>query len=348
MIAWVRMGKRCPPEVLEQVVTKTDGVPLFVEELTKMVLESGLLREEEGHYELTGPLPPLAIPATCTTRSWHGWIVWRRSKPWRNWARRSGASFPTSFCRPSPYWTKPPCSTACGSSSRPRSCTSAVCRLRRPYTFKHALIQDAAYQSLLKSTRQQYHQRIAQVLEAQFPETAETQPELLAHHYTEAGLSEQAIGYWQRAGRQAARRSAHLEAIAHLTKGLELLLRLPETPARAQDELTLQIALGASLVITKGYTAPTAERAYARARALCQQVGDVAQLSRVLFALWGVYANRAEHRTARELGAELLDPRPASPQPDHPAGRASYGGQHVVLARGTHAGAGLSGARPGP
>jgi predicted ATPase len=97
-----------------------------------------------------------------------------------------------------------------------------------------------------------------------------------------------------------------VEAIAHLTKGLELLLRLPETPARAQDELTLQIALGASLVITQGYTAPTAERAYTRARALCQQIGDVAQLSRVLFALWGIYANRAEHRTAQDLGAELL------------------------------------------
>ena len=102
------------------------------------------------------------------------------------------------------------------------------------------------------------------------------------------------------------RRSVHVEVIAHLTKGLALLLCLPETPARAQDELTLQIALGASLVITQGSTAPTADGAYARARAWCQQVGDMVQLSRVLFALWAIYANRAEHRTARELGAELL------------------------------------------
>ena len=112
------------------------------------------------------------------------------------------------------------------------------------YVFKHALIQDTAYQSLLKSTRQHYHQRIAQVLEEQFPETAETQPELLAHHYTEAGLMEQAIPYWQRAGQQALQRSANLEAIQHLTTGLALLATLPETPVRVQQELHLHIALG--------------------------------------------------------------------------------------------------------
>ena len=114
------------------------------------------------------------------------------------------------------------------------------------YLFKHALIQDTAYQSLLKSTRQQYHQQIAQVLEEQFAETKETQPELLAHHYTEAGLSAQAIPYWQQAGQRATQRSANVEAINHLTKGLELLKTLPDTPERAQQELTLQIALGAT------------------------------------------------------------------------------------------------------
>src|SRR5262249_24034633 len=114
------------------------------------------------------------------------------------------------------------------------------------YIFKHALIQDAAYESLLKSTRQHYHQRIAQVLEAQFPEVAEAEPELLAHHYTEASLMEQAVGYWHKAGQQAMERSAHVEAISHLTKGLELLKMLPETPERTQQALPLHIALGAS------------------------------------------------------------------------------------------------------
>src|SRR4030095_14858995 len=115
---------------------------------------------------------------------------------------------------------------------------------------KHALIQEEAYQSLLRSTRQQHHQRIAQVLEAQFPDTAETQPELLAHHYTEAGLSAQAVVYWQRAGQHAVEHSANLEAVAHLTKGLEVLATLPDTPERAQQELLMQTTLGPALLVT--------------------------------------------------------------------------------------------------
>src|SRR6516162_9330635 len=118
------------------------------------------------------------------------------------------------------------------------------------YTFKHALIQDAAYQSLLKSTRQQYHQRIVQVLEIQFPETAEAQPELLAHHYTEAGLIEQAVSYWHKAGQSAVQRSAHVEAMSPLHTGLALLQTLPETPQRLEREVDMLLALEASLRAT--------------------------------------------------------------------------------------------------
>jgi predicted ATPase len=144
------------------------------------------------------------------------------------------------------------------------------------------------------------------VLEARFPETVETQPELLAHHYTEAGLLVQAIPYWQRAGQQAIQRSANVEAISHLTKGLEVLKTLPDTPDRAQQELTLQIALGAPLMTTKSYGAPDVERAYARARELCQQVGETPQLFPVLRGLWNFYLMRAELQTAQELGEQLL------------------------------------------
>jgi len=174
------------------------------------------------------------------------------------------------------------------------------------YTFKHALIQDAAYQSLLRSTRQQYHQRIAQVLEAQFPATAEAAPELLAYHYTEAGLQEQAIAYWQQAGQKAVERSAHVEAISHFAKGLELLTALPDSPERAQHELTLQIALGVPLSATEGWGTPRMGHAYARAQELCQHVGDTKQLTSVLLGLWAFYLARAEPRTAHELGEQLL------------------------------------------
>jgi predicted ATPase len=174
------------------------------------------------------------------------------------------------------------------------------------FTFKHALIQNAAYEALLKSTRQQYHQRIAQTLAERFVETAETQPELLAHHFTEAGLHEQALRYWQQAGERAGQRSANAEAIGHLTKGLELLRTLPDTPERTQQELTLRIALTPSLVATRGYAAPEVEQNYRRAQALCQQVDATPQLFQVLLGLRAFYLVRAELQAARELNEHLL------------------------------------------
>jgi predicted ATPase len=172
--------------------------------------------------------------------------------------------------------------------------------------FKHALIQEAAYQSLLRSTRQQYHQRIAQVLEARFPALVETQPELVAQHYTAAGCAEQAVVYWQRSGQHASERSAHLEAISHCTTGIELLQTLPETPEHSQQALTLYIALGAALQMAKGHAAPEVEHAYTQARALCQQVGETPELVPVLFGLWRFYLVRAQLHTARDLGETLL------------------------------------------
>jgi predicted ATPase len=177
---------------------------------------------------------------------------------------------------------------------------------RARYIFKHALIQDAAYASLLKSTRQHIHQQIAQVLEARFPAIVETQPELVAQHYTAAGCTEQAVRYWQRAGQQASDRSANAEAISHCTTGLELLKTLPETPERTQQALALYIALGAALLVAKGHGAPEVEHTYTQARALCQQVGETPQLAPVLFGLWRFYVVRPQLHTARELGETLL------------------------------------------
>ncbi len=154
--------------------------------------------------------------------------------------------------------------------------------------------------------RQQYHRQIATTLEAQFPQTVETQPELVAHHYTEAGLIEQAIPYWQQAGERATQGSAYVEAISHLTKGLELLKTLPDTPERGSQELTLQLALGAALIAVKGYTAPEVEKAVTRARELCQQLGETPQLFWVLGRLFMFYVNRRELPIARELAEQMM------------------------------------------
>ncbi len=174
------------------------------------------------------------------------------------------------------------------------------------YLFKHALVQETAYQSLLKSRRQQLHHQVAQVLEEKFPQAVETQPELVAHHYTEAGLTAQAISYWQKAGQRASQRSAHIEAISHLTNGLELLKTLPDTPERTRQELTLQIALGNQLIATKGYAAPEVEGSFARARELCRQVGETPQLFTVLEGLQVFYLARGQLQTARELAEQSL------------------------------------------
>jgi predicted ATPase len=143
-------------------------------------------------------------------------------------------------------------------------------------------------------------------LEARFPEIVETQPELVAQHYTAAGCTKQAVPYWQRAGEQASDRSAYLEAISHFTTGIELLTTLAETPERTQHALTLHIALGTALQNAKGHAAPEVGHAYTQARALCQQVGETPQLVPVLFGLWRFYAVRPQFHTARELGETLL------------------------------------------
>jgi class 3 adenylate cyclase/predicted ATPase len=306
VIRQVAQGKPLPAEVVEQIVAKTDGVPLFVEELTKMVLESGLLQERDDGYALTGPLPTLAIPATLQDS-----LMARLDRLTTVKAvAQLGATIGRTFAYALLQAVAPLDEGTVRQGLRQLVAGELVYQRGVPpqatYTFKHALIQDAAYQSLLKSTRQQYHQRIAQVLEAQFPETAETQPEMLAHHYTEASLLAQAIPYWQRAGQQALRRSANTEAMQHFTRALALLATLPETPTRAQQELDLQLALGPVLMAAKGFGAPEVEQTYARARALCTQVGEIPQLFPTLRGLWRFYQSRGVLPAARELGEQLL------------------------------------------
>ena len=220
---------------------KSHGVPLFVEELTKMVLESGLLQEQAEHYVLTGPLPPLAIPATL-----HDSLMARLDrlaavKGLAQLGATLGREFSYELLRAVAPWDEETLRRGLQQLVQAEFLYQQGLQPQATYVFKHALIQETAYQSLLRSTRQQHHQRIAQMLETRFPESTTIQPELLAHHYTEAGLYTQAIPYWQRAGERAIERSANVEAISHLTTGLEILKGLPATPERAQRELTLAV-----------------------------------------------------------------------------------------------------------
>ncbi len=295
-------GKVLPAEVLQQIVSKTDGVPLFVEELTKMVVESGLLREADGHYELTGPLPSLAIPTTLQDSLMARLDRLATAREAAQLGATLGREFSYELIRAVSPIDEARLQQALAELVEAEVLYQRGLPPQARYLFKHALIQDAAYQSLLKSTRQQYHKQIAYVLEERFPETTETQPELLAHHYTEAGLVEQAIIYWQQAGQRATERSANVEAISHLTRGLELLKALPDTLERARQELTLQVTLGMPLIAAKGQAAPEVERTYTRALELCRQIGETPQLFPVLAGLRRFYVGRGDLQTSRELG----------------------------------------------
>jgi class 3 adenylate cyclase/predicted ATPase len=309
MVEKVTGGKSLPAEVVQQIVAKTDGVPLFVEELTKMVLESGLLKEEDGYYVGAhggAPILPLAIPSTLQDSLMARLDRLASVKE----IAQVGATLGREFSYELLHAVSPFDEAMLQQGLRQLVEAELIYQRGLPpqatYLFKHALIQDTAYQSLLKSKRRQLHQETAQVLEKRFTEIKDTQPELLAHHYTEAGLLAQAIPYWQQAGQNAIRRSANVEAVSHLSKGLELLKTLPDIPGHPQQELTLQLALAAPLMATKGWAHPEVARSYSRARELCQQVGETPQLFPALWGQWGFYFIGGELQTARELGEQLL------------------------------------------
>ncbi|MBI3247492.1 MAG: AAA family ATPase [Deltaproteobacteria bacterium] len=291
-------GKSLPVEVVQQIVAKTDGVPLFVEELTKTVMESvGAIHE----------LPlQLGIPATLQDALMARLDRLGLAKEIAQLGATLGREFSYELLHAVSF------SAEAALQQGLRQLVEAELLYQRgllpqaTYIFKHALIQDTAYQSLLKSKRQQLHQQIAQVLADRFPETVETQPELVAHHYTEAGLKEQAIPYWQKAGQRAVQRSANAEAISHLTKGLEVLKTLPDTPERTQQELRLQLTLGPPLVAHKGNGSPEVKDTYARALELCRQLGETPQLLPVLFGLRAAYTSQGDYQMARKLAEQGL------------------------------------------
>ena len=308
----VAQGKSLPAQVMAEVVAKTDGVPLFIEELTKMVLESGLLEERPDRYALTGPLPPLAIPNTLQDS-----LMARldRLAPVKTLAQLGatlGREFSYQLLQTVSVWDDELLRQGLEQLVVAEFLYQEGTPPQSTYRFKHALVQESAYQSLLKSTRQQHHQRIADALASRFPETVATRPELLAHHYTEAGLTEKAIPYWEAAGRRALQRFANHEASSHATRGLELLATLPETPRRARQELSLQLVLGPSLSFVEG--PQSVEHIYGRARELARQVGSTPELFPALSGLAYAQIVRGRLPEARALAEEFLEL--AEPQHD--------------------------------
>jgi class 3 adenylate cyclase/predicted ATPase len=299
-------GKALPAEVQKQIVAKTDGVPLFIEELTKTILESGLLQEEDDRYALLGPLPPLAIPATL-----HDSLTARldRLVPVKEVAQ-IGAAIGREFSYELLAFISPLHGDELRAALTRLEDAELVFRNGTPphanFRFKHALVQDAAYDSLLRSKRQQIHAMLATVLEERFPETATTQPEVLAHHYTAAGLAEPAVRYWLKAGQRAAELSANLEAVGHLRRGVDVLKVTPGFPDRSELEFELQNALCMPLIVTKGYAAPETADALARAHELGVQLKRTDQLFPILYGQWAYHVVGGENPTGRQRAQEFL------------------------------------------
>ena len=297
--------KPLPTQVISEVVAKTDGVPLFIEELTKMVLESGLLEERESRYALNGPLPPLAIPNTLQDS-----LMARldRLAPVKGLAQLGavlGREFSYSLLQAVSQLDDDALRHGLDQLVAAEFFYQQGAPPEATYRFKHALVQESAYHSLLKSVRQQHHQRTADVLASRFPETVESRPELLAHHYTEAGLTEQAIPYWRVAAQRALQRYANHEAVSHASRGLELLATLPDTPGRAKLELSLQLILAPSLSFMRGPQA--VEDIHARALELARQVGSTPELFPALAGFGYGQMVHGKLREARSLAEEFLE-----------------------------------------
>ena len=306
MVAQVAGGRTLPAEVMQQIAAKTDGNPLFIEELTKAVLESGMLVADAEGYRLDGPLTPLAIPATLQDS-----LMARldRLVSVREIAQ-IGAAVGREFSYALMHALVPRDEPALQQALTQLEQAELVFRRGEfpdaVYSFKHALVQDAAYESLLKSRRQELHGQIAHVLEEKFANIVASQPEIIAHHLTQAGLVDPAIDYWLKAGSLALSRSANAEAVKHLRQGIELTLSQAPSPMRVGKERDFYLALGPAVAATEGDAAPETLRVFSHARDL---LGDSGTLMQQMTVLWGNYlarSMRAEHLAARDVARQCL------------------------------------------
>src|SRR6516162_5797846 len=306
LITRVAGEKQLPSDVMDQIVTRADGIPLFAEELTRALLEGGPLDEQDGRYVLGNALPTLAIPTSL-----YASLMARldRLSPVKEVAQ-IGAAVGREFS----YELIAALARRSGAQLNDalEQLVSSGLVFRRGTTpnqsfiFKHALVQDAAYNSLLRRQRQELHARIGRVLEAQFPEIVSIQPETLAHHYTQAGFADIAIDYWRKAGERALRRSANVEGVTHLTRAIELIRSLPADRVRNRRELDLHLALAQMMRASEGYASAETLRIFARARDLLDDEAAVSERTTVLYGLWSVHYVRAEHAAARQVALQCL------------------------------------------
>ncbi|HEY3679053.1 MAG TPA: AAA family ATPase, partial [Bradyrhizobium sp.] len=308
LIGHVTGSKVLPQTVSDQINDRTDGVPLFIEELTKAVVESGLLGHTNDRHETTGPVTPLTIPTSLQESLLARLDRLAPTTDVVQIAAALGRQFSYELISAVTELTAEQLDDTLAQLENAELIFRRGVAPDAVYTFKHALVQDTAYGTLLRARRQQIHARIADTLEDHFPDIVASQPALLARHCSEAGLSEKAVAYWLKAGQQALANFAMTEAAAQLRKGLDALDGLPDSPGRRQKELDLQLALGLALMATKGYSAPEVGRTYARAHTLAEQAEQISQpeyLRELFYGQWIFHRVRGEHRLALTLAEQM-------------------------------------------
>ncbi len=316
--------KNLPPGLVARIVERTDGVPLFVEEFTRVVLESGALHAAENGVELPKDTRLDEIPETLQDLLMSRLHRLVQAPEVAQMAATVGREFSYELLHAVLDLDEPILQEELSKLVDAEILFQKGRPPQSHYIFKHALIQDAAYHSLLKKKRRQFHQRIATVLEQRFADTVETKPELLAHHFTEAGVLEKGIFYWRDAGLRSQGRSANKEAISHLSQGLEILKQLEESPQRDQVELSLQAPLAVVLTAARGWGAPQVAPTLERARILCERIGTLADRFFVLWGLWGFRLLRLELDKCRQLAEEAMHLVRGSPEGKELLGEAHW------------------------
>lgn len=304
MIRDLSRGGSIPPQLIDQIIEKADGVPLFIEELTSSTLSAPI--RSRGAVERTTQPASLRVPETLNDA-----LMERldRVEPSRRVAQTAaviGREFSYELLSAASHIDEDEMQSALSLLEDAdiiyRVGVSPLVR----FAFKHVLLRDAIYDSLLKSRRHQIHADIAAILERDFKDVAENQPEVLAYHYQEAGNYQLAIRCWLESGHRSQAHSANIEAIANLRKALQLLSALPETPERNRQEIEIQLALGIPLIAVQGYASPETREAFSRARTLCQRLGDVPEYFQALFGLWGHAWMGGQNHEAIQMADEFL------------------------------------------
>jgi len=337
LVTRIEPARALPARVVSEIVERSDGIPLYVEELTKTVLDA----EQSGSADHGGaPIVPSTLKDSLMARL----DQLGEAKDVAQLGATLGREFSLELLSAASALPEDHVRAALDRLS------AAEIIVRRPdssvYSFKHALIQEQAYESLLKTSRQALHRRIADAISQHFPHLAAAQPDLLAHHYDAAAVHDRALDYWLDAGQKSIARSAHVEASRQLQRGIESLLHLPETAERNQRELLLLTLRGMALIGARGYASREVEQAFARARALCHKFDDVPRVFPVLFGLWLYYLVRADGQSANALADQLTAIAESTGDPEyaleaHSArasnayfqGRFSESNEHILRAR---------------